>query len=336
MLEAIGVIERGSRQIALVVDAGDRLLGTVTDGDVRRGILRGVQMDSPVSAIMNRQPRTIGPGASREQELAVMRELQINQLPVVDSEGRVIALETLGELLRSARLGNWVVLMAGGLGTRLRPLTDDTPKPMLPVGGRPLLETIIESFVAQGFSRFFVAVNYKADLFKAHFGDGASLGVSIEYLEEDRRLGTAGALGLLPERPNASLVVMNADLLTSVNFRQLLAFHEAHKAWGTMCVREYSLVIPYGVARLSHHRLEGIEEKPSHQLFVNGGIYALRPDCLDLVRPGVALDMTTLFNKLVESGRETAAFPVHEYWLDIGQVDDLERARSEFARVFSR
>ena len=334
IVQAIQLIEAASTQIALVVDADQRLLGTITDGDVRRGILRGVPLDAAVERIMKREPVTVGPEVGRDELLGLMSGLQVSQIPRIDSDGRVIGLEILGDILRQAELDNWVVLMAGGLGVRLRPLTEETPKPLLSVGGRPVLETILDAFVGQGFHRFYISVNYKAEMFKTHFGDGSHRGIEIRYLDENRRLGTAGALSLLPQRPESSIIVMNGDLLTSVNFRQLLDFHESHAAKATMCVREYSFQVPYGVVRTEQHRLLDIEEKPVHHFFVSGGIYALHPDALDHVPAGRPFDMPALFKRLIGESQVVSAFPVHEYWLDIGHVDDLKRAESEYLSVF--
>lgn len=336
IVEAIGVIDRGGMQIALVSDAEGQLLGTVTDGDIRRGILGSVGLNEPVARVMNVRPTTATPEMSRDQILATMRERQIHQIPVVDRANILLGIELLDAMLRGQILDNWVVLMAGGLGSRLRPLTDDTPKPLLPIGGRPLLEIILESLIDQGFRRFFISVNYKAEMFKTLFGDGSRLGVEIGYIDEPSKLGTAGALGLLPEQPHRPIIVMNGDLLTSVNFRQLLQAHAEHRAVATMCVREYSYQVPFGVARTEQHRLLAIEEKPVQTCFVSGGIYVLDPVVLERVPPARALDMPDLFKGLIADGQQVTAFPVHEYWLDIGQAADLERARWEYDGVFTR
>lgn len=334
ILDVIKAIEVGSRQIALVVDAGDRLLGTVTDGDIRRGILRGVGIDQPAARIMNGQPLTAGPQTNREVILRLMREREIHQIPIVNDQGCVVGLETLDDLMHPDTQDVGVVLMAGGLGTRLRPLTDNVPKPLLPVGGRPLLETIIDNFATQGFRRIFLSVNYKAEMFEAHFGDGSRFGVQIEYIHEPERMGTAGALTLLPERPVGPLIVMNGDLLTTVNFRQFLDFHRAHRARATMGVREYSFQVPYGVVETDHARLLSISEKPVQQFFVSAGMYVLEPEAVDLIPRDTFFDMPMLFEALLAQGAEASVFPIREYWLDIGRLDDLERAQSEFGKVF--
>jgi len=227
-----------------VADAGDRLLGTVTDGDVRRGKLRGLGLDAPAAEVMQRRPATIGRDRDRAAALALMRRRRIRCVPVVDGEGRIVGLETEADPLAEVAGESWVVLMAGGLGTRLAPLTDTVPKPLLPVGGRPLAEDIVETLARQGFTRIFLSVNYRAEMFHAHFGDGGRWGVRIDYLLEEQKLGTAGALSPLPEPPTAPLLVMNADVLTALDFRQLLAFHRARGAVATMCVREFNLQVP--------------------------------------------------------------------------------------------
>ena len=333
--EAIQTIDSGSLQIVLVVDSERRLLGTVTDGDLRRAILRGFGLDQPVLEIMNTQPTVARAEHDIAQVLADMQRKQIHRIPVVDDAGRVIGVELLEELARPAERDNWVVLMAGGLGSRLRPLTDNRPKPMLHVGNKPLLETIIENFVEQGFRRFFISVNYMAEIIKDHFADGSRWNAQIRYLEEDRKLGTAGALGLLPEPPTAPFLVMNGDLLTKVDFRHLLDFHREHRAQGTMCVREYDFQVPYGVVRLDGQRIAGIDEKPVQRFFVNAGIYVLEPEALQLVPRDTFFDMPSLFETLIAEDLDTAAFPIREYWLDIGQLADYDRANGEFAGIFA-
>lgn len=332
--EAVQTIDSGSLQIALVVDADERLLGTVSDGDVRRAILHGVNLDSPVSEIMNRNPTVATPDDDRNTILAMLQAKELRRIPIVDGNGRVIRLESLDELVRHPPRENAVVLLAGGLGTRLRPLTNDTPKPMLSVGGKPLLETIILNFIEYGFRRFYVAVNYKAEIVENYFGDGSKWNVHISYIREDEKLGTAGPLGLLPARPEQAIVVMNGDLLTKIDFDLLMNFHASHGARATMCVRNYDFQVPYGVVKLDSHRLLAIEEKPVQRFFVNAGIYVFEPEVLDLVPPNEYLDMPTLFEGLIQKNMEAAVFPIREYWLDIGHQSDLERAHGDIKSLF--
>lgn len=328
--QAIAGIDAGNAQIVLVVDAAGRLLGTVTDGDVRRGLLRGLGLDDPVERVMNQAPTSANASESRTAILALMKRKLVHQVPLVDSRGVVVGLETLDELLQPGRRDAPVVLLAGGLGLRLRPLTDELPKPMLRVGEKPILESILESFIEHGFWKFYFAVNYKADVIECHFGDGARWDARIEYLREDRKLGTAGPLSLLPAGDAEPVLVMNADILTRVNFAQLLEFHQQSAAAATVCVREHRHTVPYGVVTMQESRLTRIEEKPVQRSMVNAGIYVLEPRVLADVPRGTPFDMPTLLQRLIDRGECTVGFPIHEFWLDIGRLEDLERAAEYF------
>jgi NDP-sugar pyrophosphorylase family protein len=264
-----------------------------------------------------------------------MRQRRLHQIPVLDATWRVVGLEVLDDLLKPQPKTNPVVLMAGGLGSRLRPLTDECPKPLLRVGTKPILETILEAFIEHGFNRFYVSVNYKAEMIEAYFGDGSRWGATIEYLREKERLGTAGALSLLPEPPVEPVFVMNGDLLTRLNFAHLLDFHTAHGSVATMCVREYEMQVPYGVIKTRSHRILDIHEKPTERYLVNAGVYVLQPDALALIPRDRSFDMPDLFKRLMDRGGDTAVFPIREYWMDIGQMDDFHRANGHFEEVFS-
>lgn len=333
--DAIRIIDQGALKIALVVDEGNRLVGTVSDGDVRRGILRGGDLQDRVERIMNGNPLTAGRNDGREKILSQMRQKLIYQIPLVDDDGVLVGLEVIDNLLKAAKRDNWVVLMAGGLGSRLKQLTAETPKPLLKVGDKPILETILCNFIEHGFCRFFISVNYKSELIEEHFGDGSDWGVQIEYLREDKKLGTAGALGLLEQKPSSPVLVMNGDVLTKINFVQLLDFHAEHLSAATMCVREYDFQVPYGVVKLDQHRILSIEEKPIQRFFVNAGIYVLEPEVLGMIQHDSYLDMPSLFDQLVVQRKETAVFPIREYWLDIGRIDDFERAKVDYDKVFA-
>lgn len=335
LTDAIRCIDASALQVALVIGADGRLVGVLTDGDVRRALLRGVAMDMSVRGAMNPQPLTATVGTSRERLVAEMRRNSIRHLPLIDDDGRVVDLATLNDLTGMTKRDNWVVLMAGGLGSRLSPLTDNCPKPMLLVGNKPLLETILEKFIEDGFFRFFISVNYMADVIKAHFKDGAQWGVEIVYLEESQRLGTAGALSLLPDAPELPVLVMNGDVLTKTNFHQLLEFHEAHNVAATMCVREYKFQVPYGVVTTDGHRLASIEEKPVQSFFVNAGVYVIKPEMVGRIPADQFFDMPTLFSEAIVDGKETAVFPIREYWLDIGHVADYHRANGDYREEFA-
>lgn len=332
--EVIGRIDRTALQIALVVDANCELLGTVTDGDIRRAILRGVGLADEVAGIMNKTPTFVLPDQPRSAILTLMRSKGMRHMPLVDHAGCVVGLEVIEDLLGTPERDNVVVLMVGGLGSRLAPLTEECPKPMLQVGCRPVLETILLNFIEHGFRRFLLAVNHKADMIIDHFGDGSAWNVHIHYLKESRQLGTAGAIAMMRDRPDDTFLVMNGDILTKVNLAYLLEFHRQQRVSATMCIREYFYQVPYGVVKLNGQQISAIEEKPLQKYFVSAGIYALEPDVIDLIPKGQCFDMTMLFDRLVETGTKTAAFPVLEYWLDIGQPSDLARAQDEFQRTF--
>jgi dTDP-glucose pyrophosphorylase len=334
ILEAIRVIDTAALQIALVVDENGLLLGVITDGDVRKAILNGTSLNNQAHVIMNRDFTTVNTLANREEMLDLMKKKDIKHMPIVDKNGTVVDLKVIIDLIDELKKDNWVVIMAGGAGARLRPLTDDRPKPLLEVGGKPILETILENFVSFGFRSFFISVNYKSEMIENFCGDGCKWGVEINYLREKKKMGTAGALSLLPARPEKPLIIINADLLTNVNIQQLLDFHVEHRAAATMCVQDYHFEVPYGVIKINQHRIKGLDEKPVQRFFVNAGIYVLEPAVLDVIPTQESFDMTELFTRLIDQGFETVAFPIREYWMDIGRVEDYKKANGEYSENF--
>lgn len=332
--QALQTIDSLGCQIALVTDADRRLLGTLSDGDARRGLLKGLSLSDPVSAAMHRSPTCAKEGEDRLSILATMRRLGVHQMPVIDNNGIVVGLEVLDDYLTTPARDNWVVIMAGGLGRRLDELTRDTPKPMLKVGSRPLLETIVQGYADQGFKRFYFAVNYKAEQIEAHFGDGSAMGIEVRYLREEQRLGTAGALSLLPDQPTLPIMVTNADLLTKENYGHMVDMHQQSGAEATMAVRDYEMQVPFGVVREREGRIESIEEKPIQRFVVSAGMYALSPRALEFVPRNQFFDMPSLFDSLVREGLQTRCHHVSGYWLDIGRLPDYERANLDFAEVF--
>jgi len=328
--QAIEVLDKGGLQIALVVDIGNRLLGTVTDGDVRRALIRHCSMDAPVSDVMYTSPTVASELDGREKMVALMNSRSLLQIPIVDDAGRIVGLETYKHLAERRRYDNPVFLMAGGFGKRLRPLTNDVPKPLLHVGGKPILETILERFIEHGFQNFYISTYYKADMVREHFGNGDRWGVSIEYVHEEEPLGTAGALGLLPDSlPDLPILMMNGDLLTKVNFETLLRFHIKRGCAATMCVREYDFEVPFGVVTAEGEEVKGIIEKPVHKFFVNAGIYVISRELIRSLKGDACLDMPSCLENNILAGRKVNMFPVHEYWLDIGRMDDFNKAQDE-------
>jgi len=328
--DAIATLDREALRIVMIVNAERHLLGTLTDGDVRRALLKHLALDAPVGEVMCATPRTAARDWSKERILADMEKYQLLQLPVVDQEGRVIGLETLHELLNKRHRDNPVFLMAGGFGTRLQPLTHNCPKPLLKVGEKPILELILENFINAGFYRFFISTHYMPEMIREHFGDGSRWGVNIRYIHEEEPLGTGGALGLLPhDEIDQPLFMMNGDLLTTLNFQNLLEFHQDHSGVATMCVREYEHCVPYGVIQSDGHRIRSMVEKPVHRFFINAGIYLLSPELVRSVTPGTCIDMPTLLEQQITGGKDVNMFPVHEYWLDIGRMEDFQRAQTD-------
>lgn len=334
MEEAIATLDRVAVRIVMVVDSARHLLGTVTDGDVRRALLKRKPLETVVRDIMCTSPKTAEKAWSRTRILSVMEKYQLLQLPVVDSDGVVTGLETLHGLLNKPQRENPVFLMAGGFGTRLYPLTQNCPKPLLKVGDKPILELILERFINSGFHRFFISTHYMPEMIREYFGDGSRWGIEIRYVHEETPLGTGGALGLLPhDEIDLPLFLMNGDLLTTLDFLNVLEFHEVHSGMATMCVREYEYCVPYGVIQSEGHKIRSMVEKPIQKFFINAGIYLLSPELVKSVKPGIRVDMPTLLEAEIEAGRDVNMFPVHEYWLDIGRMEDFHRAQQEFGTL---
>ena len=334
IMNAISIIDTSAMQIALVVDHERRLLGTVTDGDIRRGILKGLSLDRNVSEIMYQNPTVVKQGVDKDTIISIMKTKKLLQIPVLDARNRVVGLEIWDELFKARTQDNCVVLMAGGQGLRLRPYTESCPKPLLRVGDKPILETILGNIIGYGFRKFIFTVNYKAKMIEEYFGDGKEWGVQIQYIKEDKKLGTAGALSMLPEKPAKSFIVMNGDLLTKINFQQLLDYHQDHTVKATVCVREYYSNLPYGVVKITDHYIDHLEEKPRQHFFINAGIYVLEPSIISSIPVNTYLDMPDLIRKLLQKNDKVAAFPVREYWIDVGSESDFIKAKSEFNEVF--
>jgi dTDP-glucose pyrophosphorylase len=331
---ALEVIDTGAMKIALVVDEQQKLLGTISDGDIRRAILKGIGLDALIDGLYNTNPTTCGINDSKEKILQLAASKMLYQIPVVDGDGHIIGIAEVDEMLQPAWRSNKVVLMAGGLGSRLSPLTDSIPKPMLHVGKKPILETIIENFAKYGYRDIILSVSYKSHVIEDHFGNGDDFGVKISYVHETKRMGTAGALSLMRGQFSEPFFVMNADLLTNVNFDHLHDYHESQKAMATMAVREYDFQVPYGVVNIADGKIISIEEKPVHKFFVSGGIYMLNPEALNFIPDDQFFDMPSLFESLILKGASTLSFPIREYWLDIGRMSDYEKANSEYGEVF--
>lgn len=333
--DAIKAIDSESLRIALVVDNERRLLGTITDGDIRRALIRHIQLSDHVQEIMNRTPKTADVNTPKSTLLNMMEFDELLSIPILEN-GILVGLETLQNVLTQPKNDNPVFLMAGGAGTRLRPLTDNCPKPLLKIGGKPILETILKSFVDAGFHKFYISTHYMPEMIENYFGDGSKWGVEINYVHENTPLGTGGALGLLPkDLPDLPIIVMNGDVLTKVDFANLLNYHNDQNPSVTMCVQEYEYQIPYGVIQADEGKIIGMVEKPKQKFFVNAGIYVVSRHIIKKINGGEKVDMPTLLENEIKNGELVSMFPIHEYWLDIGKIHDFERAQEDFPQDFT-
>ncbi|MDX1811592.1 MAG: nucleotidyltransferase family protein [Gammaproteobacteria bacterium] len=331
---AIRVIDEGALQIAFVVDEQGQLQGTVTDGDIRRAILKGSSLEDEVALIMNSRPITAKEGDRKDDHYRYLEKTGFHCIPVVDKNNHILKLIVAEDLFLKKTYQNPVILMAGGLGMRLRPLTDKCPKPLLKVGDKPLLDTILTNLAEQGFVNFYLSVNYKSEMLKDYFGDGKDWGVNIQYLEESSPLGTAGSLRLLQSSGDLPMIVVNGDVLTKVNYLQLLDFHHRHAFAATMCVKQYEHQIPYGVIEVDSARLVDVKEKPVFSYFINAGIYVVNPDLVSHIPDNKRFDMTDLFSMINEQSMEAGVFPIREYWIDIGRTEEYRQANFDYYREF--
>lgn len=336
ILQAIEVLDRAHKRIILVVDESMTLLGVVTDSNLRHAVLDHLDLARPIADIMRARPVTALDSFSDDQILDLMEATTCYQVPIVDREGRLKGIRFLNDLLQAQRRRgcNTAMLMVGGLGTRLHPMTKQIPKPLLPVGGRPLLFTILDQLLAAGITRIFLSLNYRGDDIRQAVSGEARYAEAVRYVEENDRLGTAGALSLLPERPGQPLLVMNGDLLTKVDFEEMVRFHLHERNVMTVALTTQKVKVPYGVARLEGTRIIEMVEKPEHTHFVNAGVYIIEPYVLDRVPSGTYVDMTTLIDDLIANDLRVGSFPVREYWLDIGTPDQLAKAEREYDTVF--
>jgi dTDP-glucose pyrophosphorylase len=330
---AMEAIDQGAVDIALAVDADRRLVGTITDGDIRRAILRGATLTDSISPFIARGFTAVGLDATRAEVLDMMKARVFEQIPIVDAAGRIVGLHLMREMLGAAVRPNWAVVMAGGRGERLRPLTDSVPKPMIKVAGRPILERIVLHLVGYGIRRIFLAVNYKAGLIHEHFGDGAGFGCCLEYLREEVALGTGGPLSLLPAAPRDPLIVLNGDLVTQFDLPKMLHAHSDRAHRVTLAVHEYLHTVPFGVVETAGDCVTTLREKPTHSWQTNAGVYVLDGDLVGRIPKNTPFPLTTLVEDCLERGERVGAFNIQEDWIDVGRHQELRRARGEGDRA---
>jgi dTDP-glucose pyrophosphorylase/CBS domain-containing protein len=327
--QALGVLDRCGIEIAVIVDHNERVLGVITDGDVRRSLLRGITLEDPVETAMNSNYIAVDPSVGRAEVLDLMRARRLEQVPVIGDAGELIGIHVLRELVGAIERDNWGVIMAGGRGERLRPLTDATPKPMLHVAGRPILERLILHLVGFGVRNVFLAVNYRADLIENHFGDGSAFGCSIDYLRERVPLGTGGALSLLPRMPETPVVVLNGDLVTQFDVAQMLSVHSERGHKATVGVHEHLHTVPFGVVDVDGERVVELREKPTQSWQVNAGVYVLSPDLIPRVPRDKHFPLPSLIEDCLERGERVGIYRTEDEWIDVGRHQELKRARGE-------
>ena len=326
---AARVIQSAEIKILLVCDGNRKLLGTVTDGDIRRAVSNGDDLDGPVDSIMNKSPKVAQPGESEEILRPRMRASVIRHMPRVDRDGHLVGLVLLGLLEDVRQRDSAVVLMAGGRGSRLMPLTANRPKPLLEIGKKPVIERQIEQLINHGFQHFYISVNYLGHMIEEHFGDGSRLNVKIEYIRETEPLGTAGSLFLLPPQKHP-IIVMNGDIITKADFGRMLDYFTEEAVAATMAVREHHYTVPYGCVSMDQGRIASLDEKPTFRHLINAGVYVIAPHALEHLPRGQFFDMPQLFESLINKGQPTNSFLVSEEWIDIGHKDDLVWAQTVF------
>lgn len=324
--EAALILNETSLKIVLVTDGSGTLIGTISDGDIRRGLLKGLELSSPIKSIVNREALAVPPDLSREVVIQLMKANRIQQIPIVDDNLRVVGLHLWDQVANPVDRSNLMVIMAGGKGSRLHPKTENCPKPMLAITGKPILEHIIERAKIAGFSNFILAIHHLGYMIEEHFGDGHSLGVKIDYLHEESPLGTAGALSLLNPRPESAFIVTNGDVITDIPYGDLLDFHIQHEATATMSVRVHEWQNQFGVVQTQGIEIVGYEEKPLIRSHINAGVYVVDPSALEFLTKSAPCDMPILFEMLRHEKKKVIAYPVHEGWIDVGRPDELQRA----------
>jgi dTDP-glucose pyrophosphorylase len=321
--DAISCIESNKAGIVLILSNKGVLQGSITDGDIRRGLLKGFNLECPISKIIQRNVVVVSANVTSEEVKHLMVVKKLLQIPIVDAGFHVIGLHVWDDISKESTISNHMVIMAGGMGKRLLPITEKTPKPMLLIEGKPMLELIIERAKFEGFNRFLISTHYLAEIIEAYFGDGSQFGVKIDYLREKLPLGTAGALSKFNPLPNIPFVVTNADVITGIRYRELLNFHIQNVATATMAVRFYELRNPFGVVKTEGIEIIGFEEKPVTCSSINAGVYVLDPKALSSLTYNEYCDMPTLFERLREKSERVIAYPIHESWIDVGRPADL-------------
>lgn len=331
--EVLEKLNTGAKGIVLVVDDENKLIGTITDGDVRRAILKGASIDEKINGIVHKNPVYVEEGADKEKIKDIFIRRAVKQIPIVDKERVIVDLISINDILIPEGKEYPVVIMAGGLGTRLKDLTKEVPKPMLKVGQDPILHHIINNFKQYGYNKILITVNYKAKIIENYFQDGYAYGVKISYIRERERLGTAGGIMLAEEYLNKPFFVMNGDIFTNLNVDNMMNYHLDNEFDLTIAVRKYSNRIPYGVITTNGNMVRSIIEKPETECLINGGIYCLNPKIVKLIPKGKYYEITDLINSCIEQGLKVGYYEIKEYWMDIGKLDDYYKVNDDIREI---
>ncbi len=327
--DAITNLNETGLKIILVVDNDNFFVGTISDGDIRRGLLEGFNIKDPINNIIHFEALVVPPEFKKDSVLKLMELNKISQIPIVNDKKTIVGLYTRENIADSNEINNIMVIMAGGIGSRLLPYTENCPKPMLKVSGKPILEHIIDRAKLEGFRHFVIAINYLGDMIKAYFGSGERMNITIDYIEEDKPLGTVGALSLMDNNFEGSFIVTNGDVITDIRYAELLDFHDNHMAEATMAVNVHEWQNPYGVVDIEGIEIKGFEEKPINKTHINAGVYALSKNALNFLKKNSHCDMPILFDLLRKSKKRIIAYPMHEPWLDVGKLNDLKKANKK-------
>ncbi len=327
--DAIQILNRVGLRIVIAVDEAGKFLGTVSDGDIRRGMLKGFSLDSSIQNILRSDAIIVPDGLSRDVIIRLMLINKIHQIPIVNDDNRIVGLHLWDEINLTPQRPNIFLIMAGGKGTRLMPHTKECPKPLVKVGGKPMIDHIIERAKSFGYSNFVVSVQHLGEMIQEHLGDGRRFNINLSYLKESTPLGTAGALSLLAKKPDVPIVISNGDVMSDIDYGEILDFHIRNGAFATMAVKLYQWQNPFGVVQMQGIDISGFEEKPIINSHVNAGVYVLSPKSIDYLESGVECSMPALFEKLRLDSKKIIAYPMHEPWLDVGRPGDLEKANTE-------
>lgn len=327
LMDALKGLEVCGKNVQCILDEQRRMVGLLTDGDIRRGLISGLSINAPVSKVLTKSFHYVAKNADRNAVLDIMKAMNIRQIPVLDDDSRLIGIHFIDDFLNDRKLPNIAVIMAGGKGVRMRPLTEYTPKPMLKVAGRPIIERLVLKLVGNGITNIYIAINYLGWVIKEHFGDGSRFGCNITYLEEEKELGTGGALNLLPADINSPILVLNGDLVTGADFSDILHFHRQKRCEATIVAKHYTHAVPYGTLEFKDHQLISIREKPNMSCFINTGIYVLNPTLLKLVHPkGVLFPMTRIFESCLDQKTSISVYHLEEEWRDLGDIKEFHTA----------